>query len=182
MNKVAPEFNIVVPFDHKIISKDTGKRNLMLTTIFFVFALVYIMFLIYAIKIKLTISIVFFLAFTVINLALGVIFLIQTLKKSTNEVLKYQFYKPECVIFKENLANHKSKVVCSFLYFENKGKKHLFRTIETALAFELHLYCGEINGYPQFKKYVIPKDVFKTSEDMLAFKSFLNSKVEFIVK
>lgn len=180
--EVTPKFDLVVPCGHKLIFKETGKLNLILTIIFFVMAIVFVIPTIFAIKNKNIISAAFFLSFAIIALVLGVLFLIQTLKKPINNMFRFQFFEDWGRICKENLANKTSKELCDFLYSEQNGKKYLHHTIETALSFELCLYWGEINGYPQFKKYVVPKDIFKTNDDALAFKIFLDSKAEFIIK
>ena len=120
--------------------------------------------------------------FAIIALMLGVLFLIRTLKKPINNMFRFQFFEDWGRICKENLASKISKELCDFVYPEQKGKKYLHHTIETALAFELYLYWGEFNGYPQLKKYVVPRDIFKTNDDALTFKIFLDSKAEFIIK
>ena len=102
--------------------------------------------------------------------------------KDDNKSISYTFYNDYLEVYKDdaNKQSHKSLSRCLYRSYQNK--QFVYKVVEDKDKFEIKIYTGTYNMVPQYKKYVVPKELIK--EEMESFKEFLKQNLgkDYIIK
>ena len=80
-------------------------------------------------------------------------------EKDENKIMCYEFYEYSVSINRENLIKNTNKNLVKCLYSDYKDRQYISKLFEFNDRFEIRVFTGTYNGVPQYKKFVLPKDV-----------------------
>lgn len=86
------------------------------------------------------------------------------------------FYEHSFALVEHDESNNKDKSLSKCLYVRHANKQYISKFIEKNDMFEIKILTGTYNGMPQYKKFILPKDVISV-EKAEEFKTFIKTKV-----
>ena len=102
--------------------------------------------------------------------------------KNDGNSVEYAFYNDYLQIIQKDANKNKNKTLSTCLYRSFQNKQYVATIVEDNEKFEFKIYIGTYNMMPQYKKYVVPKDVLK--ESLESFTEFFKQKLgtDYVIK
>ena len=125
-----------------------------------------------------TVAIVILACFTAFALICAIYFY-ATIKESQKDRTRSRdliFYEHSFALVEHDEIKNKDKNLSKCLYARHANKQYIAKFTETKDKFEIKILTGTYNGMPQYKKFVLPKDLIPV-EKAEEFKSFMQAKV-----
>ena len=98
-------------------------------------------------------------------------------KKDEVRSITYSFHEDYLEVNQDDSNKKSHKTLTKCLYRSYKNKQYVSKVFEFPNRFEFRIFTGTYNGAPQYKKYVLPKDILK-SEEIESFKEFLKKNLD----
>lgn len=94
--------------------------------------------------------------------------------KNNNILVKYYFTKNGLKISKNSRKNENEfKITTACLYRSYKNAQYITKVYENADSFTFKICVGSYNLIPQYNQEILPKDVFKSKEQLNLFTDFI---------
>lgn len=124
------------------------------------------------------VAIAIFACFSAFALICAIYFFV-TIKETAKDRARSRdliFYEHSFALVEHDEIKNKDKNLSKCLYARHANKQYIAKFTETNDKFEIKILTGTYNGMPQYKKFVLPKDLIPVAKAE-EFKSFMQAKV-----
>ena len=180
------KFSFVVPYNNNYMVAERKKQKIITGSLVILCAIFFIVFTILSATSKNSLAVVTAIFGVMAALAVAyAMFCFCTIKpnvKNDNKSIVFVFYENSLLVYQEDSNAKTQKKLTFCLYRKAQNKQFVSKIVESNNKFEFKIYIGSYNFIPQYKKYVMPKDLVK--ENLAELKEFLKQNLgsDYLIK